>query len=552
MPFPSIHSAYKTVVSIATLILALCLLEMGCTSPKQQIASRSSTLRPDKVFVPPPLDSAKAKQRAKKAFTRGSVLAMQNRPAEAIIEFQEALQHDTSAAIYYALAKAYHDMVKNDLALSYVGKALEADSNFSEALELSIEIHISRANIEEALQACKRLVEIDPSPINRFRLGNVYELYDKTKATEIYNQVLEETDQDDVLIRLISTYGKMGKMPEYIRALERFHEKDPDNVYVFTELQDAYLSRQQYARLDSLLLKVSRSLPSEMLQEDYTRFCAALVADTGTTAQNMIPRLLSRVDNRFYFNADIHELCAYLCDRISDSLRMEEHFHHALQLADSSASVVLRIGIHFLQSKRYQRSAQHFRKYESFFRADPRMPLYTCFSYSGMDSLSPAVAALYRSLRIDSTFSEAWFQLGYAYDKLHLLDSSDYCYERALQLEPYNALACNNYAYSLSLRAKNLPHALELSRIAILADSTNASFLDTHGWILFNMGKHKEASEYLERAAKNNPTSPTLLEHLGDNYDKLGLTEKAADAWRKALELDASRTYLRERLLRVK
>ncbi|MBL8000178.1 MAG: hypothetical protein JNL32_16265, partial [Candidatus Kapabacteria bacterium] len=42
--------------------------------------------------------------------------------------------------------------------------------------------------------------------------------------------------------------------------------------------------------------------------------------------------------------------------------------------------------------------------------------------------------------------------------------------------------------------------------------------------------------------------SATLFEHLGDNYSKLGLTEKAKDAWRNALRLDESRMEVRKRL----
>jgi Tfp pilus assembly protein PilF len=59
------------------------------------------------------------------------------------------------------------------------------------------------------------------------------------------------------------------------------------------------------------------------------------------------------------------------------------------------------------------------------------------------------------------------------------------------------------------------------------------------GWVYFKLGKLKEAERYLSDAARRNPTSATIQEHLGDLFKKLGQQEKAQASWRKALSLAA-------------
>jgi Tfp pilus assembly protein PilF len=122
-------------------------------------------------------------------------------------------------------------------------------------------------------------------------------------------------------------------------------------------------------------------------------------------------------------------------------------------------------------------------------------------------------------------------------------------YERLLFYDPFNAAAANNLAFILAERGERLVIALELAQRALDTDSSNASFLDTYGWVLHKLGRYEEASKYLERAVEASPhPSATLFEHLGDNYYSLGVASKAHYWWRRALEVDPSRIYLRSRL----
>jgi tetratricopeptide (TPR) repeat protein len=108
---------------------------------------------------------------------------------------------------------------------------------------------------------------------------------------------------------------------------------------------------------------------------------------------------------------------------------------------------------------------------------------------------------------------------------------------RVLAKDPNNATALNNLGYFLADHDERLDEALGMIQRAVRAEPTNPSYLDSFGWAYYKLGKLKEAERYLSDAARRNPASATIQEHLGDLFQRLGQREKAQTSWRKALSL---------------
>lgn len=110
-------------------------------------------------------------------------------------------------------------------------------------------------------------------------------------------------------------------------------------------------------------------------------------------------------------------------------------------------------------------------------------------------------------------------------------------YEKALKLNPQNLVVLNNYSYYMSLEKKNLDKAEQMSSITVKAEPSNATYLDTYGWVLFQQGAYTAAKIYIENAIKNsenNTPSSEVLEHYGDVLYKTGEHEKALEKWKEA------------------
>ncbi|MBL8631003.1 MAG: tetratricopeptide repeat protein [Rhodospirillaceae bacterium] len=175
--------------------------------------------------------------------------------------------------------------------------------------------------------------------------------------------------------------------------------------------------------------------------------------------------------------------------------------------------------------------------------------------YPAMPEIQMAIANLHRKAE---KFAEAIL----AYDKaeqLYTAAKSDnwtlhygrgVCYERtkqwpkaesdfmrALKLNPDQPDVLNYLGYSWIDRGENLTEARRLIELAYSKSPDNGFIVDSLGWAIYLTGDYKGAVSYLEKAVELEPADPTLNEHLGDVYWKVGRKKEARFQWQRALTL---------------
>ena len=106
---------------------------------------------------------------------------------------------------------------------------------------------------------------------------------------------------------------------------------------------------------------------------------------------------------------------------------------------------------------------------------------------------------------------------------------SDQWFEQALEANPTNLLALNNYAYYLAVRGAKPERSVELAAQVVALSPGNGNFEDTYAWALHKAGDHTEALTWIDLAIAHEGDSPgaTVLEHAGDILDALGRREEA-------------------------
>ena len=109
-------------------------------------------------------------------------------------------------------------------------------------------------------------------------------------------------------------------------------------------------------------------------------------------------------------------------------------------------------------------------------------------------------------------------------------------YDRVLRNDPENSYVLNNYAYFLSVDNIRLDEALKMSAITIEKEPNNATYLDTYAWILYKLGRYKEAKKWMGKVFSYDKNPGGInYEHYGDILYKLGETEKAIQNWKKLM-----------------
>lgn len=110
-------------------------------------------------------------------------------------------------------------------------------------------------------------------------------------------------------------------------------------------------------------------------------------------------------------------------------------------------------------------------------------------------------------------------------------------FEKALAIDSQNHLTMNDYAYALAEDGRELEKALRLIRRAIAIKSNVGAYHDTHGWVLYKMGRYEEALRELRIAVQTAPDTADLRYHLAAVYAKLGQRDDALVELEKALAL---------------
>ena len=125
-------------------------------------------------------------------------------------------------------------------------------------------------------------------------------------------------------------------------------------------------------------------------------------------------------------------------------------------------------------------------------------------------------------------------------------------YEKSLELYPDNAMSLNNYAYFLCEDNRLYEKAIAMSTRAIMLESSNSTYLDTHAWALYKLERYEEARNVMRKALMlNSQGSAALMMHYGDILFALEEWFMAKTYWEKALDAGADPDEVAERLKKL-
>ncbi|MBZ5575260.1 MAG: tetratricopeptide repeat protein [Acidobacteriia bacterium] len=127
------------------------------------------------------------------------------------------------------------------------------------------------------------------------------------------------------------------------------------------------------------------------------------------------------------------------------------------------------------------------------------------------------------------------FMRGAMYERMKNYDGAEAEFGKVLKLDPDNSGAMNYLGYMLAFRNMRLDEAHRLISKALETDPDNGAYLDSLGWVYYQQGKLTEAESELVRAAGKIGDDPTVHDHLGDLYLKMGKTKDAITQWQTSL-----------------
>ncbi len=136
-------------------------------------------------------------------------------------------------------------------------------------------------------------------------------------------------------------------------------------------------------------------------------------------------------------------------------------------------------------------------------------------------------------------------------EKLDRLDLVESNLKKLISLQPDHAHAYNALGYSLADRNLRLPEAEGLIEKALQLSPDDPFIIDSMGWVLYRMGKNKQALEFLRKAYAARP-DPEIAAHLGEVLWVAGERREADKIWQDAAKKTPDNEALNSTIKRFK
>ena len=547
------HMKMKITSGISLLNLSMILLGImvfwGCTSPLPETNINTVNKRIVKPLPsifrtkPSPLSKADSSRMAGIVldyYLQASELQLRDQHDEALKIYKRILHLDTSAMTFYSMGMSYYKLLKTDLAIEHMKKAVLLEPNLIIAREALAEFYIDHEQYDKALIAYIDLDSMKSDIKYTYALAALTEILFPEEAEKHFRKLINSTGYEtDIVNRFGMLLVRNGKEEDFITLMREHYAMHPDNSKARSLLIEGL---QLYGRSEEVLTVIEGFLPTAIDQEleDYYQalLMNILIRKDTLNVNGMIGRHLMKVKdyNTSSWNMliSLALMAEFAQHETADALHQK-----ALNRADTShAKQTIGLAYELMRMEQISLFITHCKRYAQKYPEESRFHFLLGIQAREQDKFSEAKSYLQEAIRRNPKEGDAWAEMGGIYGHEKAFSASDSCFGEALKLDSMNAMYNNNYAYSLSERNENLNEALRMSLLAISQYPDNQSYLDTYAWLQFKMGNTQSAIEILQKALNQDMDRSGILHyHLSMIYQSISENEKAWEHIDKALEI---------------
>jgi tetratricopeptide (TPR) repeat protein len=514
---------------------------------------------------------------------------------EAEANFKKALMIDPNhTASMYELARIYWQQGRVDDAILLGSKAVSLDPENNWYQILLADLYKSTQQYDKVVEVFQNLITFYPNKIDyRYDLAMTYIIMGEYKeAIDVYNQVEEiigvtesvsmkkrslwsnlgkldkaigevERLVDDYpydpryLQILAESYVKVGKYDKALETYERVVEIDPENPYIHISLSDLYRKTGD-AEMAYQELKLGFANPELDLDSKIQIFLTYYSIEQIFNGKSEQALELSEIlVNAHPGNPRVMSLYGDLLYRSGQPEKALGVINDVLNIDESNYAVweqKLFIENELLQNDSLVKTSKTV---SELFPMQPLPYLFNGFANTQLKNYEAAAKSLQTGSKLvvgnDVLLAQFYTSLGDVFNQLKEYHKSDEYYEKSLTIKPADAYVLNNYSYYLSLRNVNLEKAKQMAARANDLQPNNPSFMDTYGWVLYQLEEYEQAEIWVKRAIDNEEKdSAVLLEHYGDILYQLGRKDEALEYWKSAKELGGEASEFLDQKIRDK
>lgn len=508
---------------------------------------------------------------------------------EAVLIWESLLSEKISdPGLFYYLAKANSNLNSDANAMMYAEKAHQLMPASLDYGLFYVDLLLKKRKFQESIEVLHKISAFDESqPDVNIRLAQANLMLENGEAAiKALNKSDHYIGDFPVIIRTKQfIYLKQKKWKEFQEASFHFLENFPEENLMEWELLEM-LPLEEAKQYEPLLDSIATVYPN-LKQVQFIKAINRLKENNFTDCVQLIKQTFSdervEADGLAAFFEDFHKTL----QKNKDTFQLIPILQQSLEVYPQSPELAYVLGdvaikqekpeiaiVAYKQavnngSKRFEAYAElvqldmfyqlldsaivHVNRALTLFPSNGFFYFQKGFVQSYKGETSDAIATLVAGLPFSDKRFDYYVRiqsmLGDLYHKTGKFLESDEAFEKALAIDPKDDHVLNNYSYFLSLRKENLEKALKMSAQLVELLPDNETYLDTHGWVCFQMGNYEKALPFIQKAyEKSLDPSAEIIEHLGDVTFKLGFKKEAVKWWKKAFEKNKQNKLLQKKI----
>lgn len=463
-------------------------------------------------------------------------------------------------------------------------KILTSDPSSRNAISSLAQLYTDQGDYAQAIDLLTRIPDSDMDGPLLGMLAYAYsQSHNSEQAIATFEKAMSrDPDNQDIRKAYVEALMEAGKTDEARDELQKILKSDPEDGQSYMRLAELDRQEGRFEQARQELERAKSLMPADSAEIPYQQVMLEDAAGNPDKAIEILQGLLKQTEKPKgdYTLAEANNRAIFL-ERLGEIYREQEKFDQAIaafkqietlgknQAPRGESMVIETLRLSKQPEKALAAAEAAVKKYPDdrslrYLRAsllgenghvdegiqllqelvkggpgDGEIYLSMAQIYSQAKRYTDAEAVTNKALGLSSKPEDqkvARFMLGSIFERQKKWDLAEEQFKKVLAVDPLNAPAANYLGYMLADRGVRLEESVKYIQKALEVEPNNGAYLDSLGWAYYKMDRLDLAQAPLERAVRLMVGDPTVQEHLGNLYFKLGKRTEAEQQWEQALK----------------
>ncbi|KAA0258386.1 DUF3808 domain-containing protein [Deferribacter autotrophicus] len=442
---------------------------------------------------------------------KGNILIKEERFDEAKELYLRYVQKYKNEKIYYSLSYLYRTHYKDiDEAIKYLKKTIEVNEKEEYLFELA-NLYEMKGDFSSSVGIYNKLIKINPSSEYYYRRGVLYlKLGLEKKGIDDVKKSYEIDEYPLALYRLADYYIKKGDKAKAIDMLKKVIKAHPNQRSLSFKLGRLLVDEERYDEALSVFKSLENS-KDNLIKITALKQIAAIYFDKKDYKKSL--EYFKKVLEIKKDDLQAYYFAGFLSEALNKDDDAIDFYKKALEIDSDYVQPKKRLSVIYTKRKDYDKAQKIL---DSIKVEDRDVDYYRLKAviYYEQGKYKDAIGVLQKGLAAGYDDEDLLFDLVINYEKMKDYKNAEKYLRKILEYNPKNATALNFLGYMFAEHGINLDEAYDLIKKALEIEPDNPAYIDSMGWVLYQMKRYEEAYKYLKRAFLLAPDEQEIKEHF--------------------------------------